>query len=217
MNAKQMSDLLTTHAAGVAQAGFEDPVECVRAISRAVPQARWQAAVCGEDETRIRILLTTPTAPAIVAGPLSLDPSRLAQSPARTRPWLDALWDGKERKWLRVEAATRSKGGDLLQVLVPAPQAARPLMQTPLRTAGFDESIAAALHVFDALEPLSGVQRAGTDWSLILRRPISWPHFLRTDLSAAFSPRAAHWALVLRDARVCALDFDGALWARCVS
>jgi hypothetical protein len=54
-------------------------------------------------------------------------------------------------------------------------------------------------------------------WTLVLERPLAWPLFLRCDVSAAFAPRAAQLSLILRDARLVALDFDGeALWARFV-
>jgi hypothetical protein len=84
--------------------------------------------------------------------------------------------------------------------------------------AAFAEPVASALKTFDALCPIAEVRRgkAGA-WTLVLSRPVAWPLFLRCDLSAAFTPGAAQWSLVLRDARVAALDFDGeALWARCV-
>lgn len=89
----------------------------------------------------------------------------------------------------------------------------------PFRAADFDEPVASALAAFDALAGIAAVERAPGDpgWTLVLRRPLAWPLFLRCDLAASFAPRAAALTLLLRDARVVALDFDGeALWARCV-
>ena len=62
---------------------------------------------------------------------------------------------------------------------------------------------------------MGAVRRSGVEWSLLLERPLPWPLFLRCDLSAAFQPRASQFSLLLRDAGIVALDFDGeALWAR---
>jgi hypothetical protein len=81
----------------------------------------------------------------------------------------------------------------------------------------FAEPVASALKAFDGLAPISEVRFAAKGrWTLILARPLAWPLFLRCDLSAAYASRAAQLSLVLRDARVDALEFDGeALWARC--
>lgn len=83
--------------------------------------------------------------------------------------------------------------------------------------AAFAEPVASALKAFDGLAPISEVRFAAKGrWTLILSRPLAWPLFLRCDLTAAFAPRAAQLSLVLRDARIDALEFDGeALWARC--
>lgn len=81
----------------------------------------------------------------------------------------------------------------------------------------FAEPVAAALKAFDALSPIAEVRAASKGrWTLVLARPLPWPLFLRCDLSSAFAPRAAQISLILRDAPVAALEFDGeALWARC--
>lgn len=81
----------------------------------------------------------------------------------------------------------------------------------------FAEPVASALKDFDALAPVAEVRAAPKGrWTLILARPLPWPLFLRCDLSAAYAPRAAQLSLILRDARIDALEFDGeALWARC--
>lgn len=83
--------------------------------------------------------------------------------------------------------------------------------------AAFAEPIASALKVFHALAPIAEVQFAPKGrWTLILARPLPWPLFLRCDVAAAFAPRAAWLTLILRDAPVTALEFDGeALCAWC--
>lgn len=81
----------------------------------------------------------------------------------------------------------------------------------------FAEPVASALKAFDALAPVARVLSAPKGrWTMVLARPLPWPLFLRCDVSAAFAPRAAQISLILRDAPVSALEFDGeALWARC--
>lgn len=89
----------------------------------------------------------------------------------------------------------------------------------PFKAADFEEPIASALKAFDALAKIASVERrpGRPGWTLVLAKPLAWPLFLRCDLAASFAPRAAPLSLILRDARVAALDFDGeALWARCV-
>ena len=83
--------------------------------------------------------------------------------------------------------------------------------------AAFAEPVASALKAFHALSPVARVRAAPKGrWTLELERPLPWPLFLRCDVSAAFAPRAAQLSLILRDAPVSALEFDGeALWARC--
>lgn len=92
-----------------------------------------------------------------------------------------------------------------------------PVVGSRFSASSFAEPVGSALKAFDALCPVGAV-RAGPKgrWTLLLERPLAWPLFLRADLAAAFAPRAAQLTLVLRDARVAALEFDGeALWARC--
>lgn len=113
------------------------------------------------------------------------------------------------------------RGGDGFEVKVARRSGAPARAPAPRRfsAADFAEPIASALKTFDALASISDVRRArgGAAWTLILAKPLPWPLFLRCDLSAAFAPRAAQLSLILRDARVIALDFDGeALWARFV-
>lgn len=83
----------------------------------------------------------------------------------------------------------------------------------------FPAPIDEALRVFDALAPVESM-RVGPKgaWTLEFRRPLAWPLFLRCDLAASFVPKASALTVVLRDANVVALDFDGeALWARFVA
>ena len=83
--------------------------------------------------------------------------------------------------------------------------------------AALAEPVGSALKAFDGLSPIASVRHASRGrWTLFLARPLPRTLFLRADLSAAFVPFAAQLALVLRDAGVGALEFDGeALWARC--
>ncbi|WP_158247349.1 hypothetical protein, partial [Pseudomonas sp. FW306-02-H05-AA] len=63
----------------------------------------------------------------------------------------------------------------------------------------FEEPVASALAVLHSLHPVAAVERrAGGAWTLHLAKSVPWPLFLRCDLAAAFSPRAAQLALVLR-------------------
>ncbi|MDE2141270.1 MAG: hypothetical protein KGL74_08035 [Elusimicrobia bacterium] len=122
----------------------------------------------------------------------------LQESIAEGREWEGALRGG-EAPLLRVEAPARERGG------------------RPFSARDFEEPVASALKAFHALEPIAAVRfgRGGGSWTLILERPAPWPLFLRCDLAASFAPRAAQLSLLLRDARVTALEFDGeALWAR---
>ena len=86
----------------------------------------------------------------------------------------------------------------------------------PFRASAFEEPVASALAAFHALAPVAAIRvPASGGWTLELERPLAWPLFLRCDLAASFTPRAAQLSLILRDARIAALDFDGeALWAR---
>jgi hypothetical protein len=113
------------------------------------------------------------------------------------------------------------RGGDAFEVKV-ARRSAAPARGPAARrfsAADFAEPVASALKTFDALAPIAEVrrERGAAGWTLVLAKPLPWPLFLRCDVSAAFAPRAAQLSLILRDARVIALDFDGeALWARFV-
>jgi len=116
--------------------------------------------------------------------------------------------------WEDAEGATEvsARGGAPWTLRASAPKRAPRRHFSPR---DFEEPVASALAAFDALCPVAAVARAGAGWTLVLEKPLPWPLFLRCDLAAAFAPRAAQLALILRDARVVALDFDGeALWAR---
>jgi hypothetical protein len=107
------------------------------------------------------------------------------------------------------------RGGER-PVLILRPRDGKAGKTRPFSPTAFDEPIATALKDFQALAPVASVRVApGGAWTMILKRPLAWPLFLRCDVAASFAPRAAQLSLVLRDARVVALDFDGeALWAR---
>ena len=107
------------------------------------------------------------------------------------------------------------KGGDAPALRVGPPT--RAAAGKPFSKRDFAEPIASALAVFHALAPIASVRfaKGGASWTLALAKPLAWPLFLRLDLAASFVPRADQLSLLLRDARVTALEFDGeALWAR---
>lgn len=110
---------------------------------------------------------------------------------------LDAAWDPRSGAWLYKKTG--------------APKG----RAVPFRAKDFAAPVDEALARFHRLCPVASVRRDGPRWTLNLERPLAWPLFLRCDLSAAFAPRASQLSLLLRDARIVALDFDGeALWAR---
>lgn len=110
---------------------------------------------------------------------------------------LDAGWDPRAGAWLfRRSGPPKGK-------------------LVPFRAKDFAAPVDEALARFHLLNPIASVRFEKDRWTLILERPLAWPLFLRCDLSAAFAPRASQLSLLLRDARIVALDFDGeALWAR---
>ena len=159
------------------------------------------ASFAGPRELAAAVAETAPAAEweiAICAGDAAL--LRLAQ---RSPDGLEAVWNSKTSRWLRA----------------PKPLSARNLVGKDFSAALFEEPVASALAAFDALAPIEEVRFAPDrpGWILILAAPLAWPLFLRCDVAAAFTPLAAALSLLLRDARVSALDFDGdALWARLI-
>jgi hypothetical protein len=220
MNARQALDFLAAAAACDPSGDFAPPARLVDAVAEAAPAAEWEAAVCGGAASTLRLSIRRAGAAgarAAIARILSIAEIDLIGEPAASRPWIETAWNAASGRWTAVEVSSRAGTGEALRVLAPKPGPQRALATRRFSTRAFAEPIAAALKTFDALEPIAAMQfasgRAG--WSLILARSLPWPLFLRRDLSAAFTPRAAQLSLLLRDARVVALDFDGeSLWAR---
>ncbi len=221
MNGRHLGETLAAFAACDATGSYDGIRELAASVSAALPVGEWEGAVSGGDAAALRVALRPcgdlGPARAAFARALDLPEAAFAGAPARSRAWVDARWDAKGGKWTAVTAAVRGAKGDTLKSLLGG--ADRALVTRPFRAKDFDEPVASALAVFHGLCPIAEVQsvRGGDGWTLVLAKPVPWPLFLRTDLSAPFVPRAAQLALILRDARVVALDFDGeALWARFV-
>lgn len=222
MNSVYARELLAAAAACDPASDYAGPREFVEALAAAAPACEWQAAFSGGTATALRLALRfcgdLAAARAAVARILPVDADALDVAPAAARPWLDAAWDAKTGTWTGVELARGAEGGDVLRSLAPKSGPEKKILSRRFSPADFEEPVAGALKNFAALEPVAAVQtvRGRPGWTLTLARPAAWPNFLRCDLAAAFVPRAAQLTLLLRDARVVALDFDGdALWARC--
>lgn len=207
MNAKHARDVLVAAAACDPGGSYDGPQALVAALAEALPEAEWELAVSGGDPSALRLGLRAcgelDAARAALAGVLSLDEARFAGAPQAGRSWVDARWDAKAGRW-----------GE-----IAVPSGARQIRAKRFAAADFEEPVASALKAFDELAEIATVQtQAGRPgWTMVLAKPLPWPLFLRCDLASSFAPRAAQLSLLLRDARVAALDFDGeALWARCV-
>jgi hypothetical protein len=115
-------------------------------------------------------------------------------------PWNGAAWSAASGRWKAFAAPGESR-------------------VRRFSADAFVEPIGSALAAFDALAPIAEIRDGdrGSAWTLALAEPLGWPRFLGCDLAAAFAPRAAALSLLLRDARLVALDFDGEeLWARLI-
>lgn len=221
MNGHHLREFLTATAACDAGGAYGGVQELAAEVSAALPVGEWEAAVRGGDASSLRVALRpcgdAAPARAAAARVLGVTEAALAGEPARSRAWLDARWDAKEGRWTRVLAAVRGPKGEALKTVLPETGATRPLSHARFSAAAFEEPVASTLAAFHRVSPVAAVQTAGEGWTLVLAKPLPWPLFLRSDLAAAFAPRAAQLSLILRDARVVALDFDGeALWARFV-
>lgn len=196
MNAVQLRALLSAAASGAPTEDFSGPHALVDAVAADTPDAAWRPAVCGASPSRLKLALVGADA---------------------ARPRLDALWDARKASWSAVEFARAAAPSAAARALLPAPAPERRRTSRAFSAAAFQEPVASALAAFHALEPVAAVitGQGANAWTLALARPLPWPSFLRCDLAAAFAPRAAPLSLLLRDARVVALDFDGEeLWAR---
>ena len=220
MNSRQVLDFLSAAAACDPSGDYAPPALLVGAVAEAAPAAEWEAAVCGDIASGLRLALRRSGAAGAreaLAGILAIEEAALLEEPAASRPWIEAAWNAASGRWTAVEISARAGAGEALRVLAPRPGSERALATRRFTPRAFAEPIAAALDSFDGLEPIAAMQvaagRAG--WRLILARPLPWPLFLRCDLAASFASRAAQLALLLRGACVVALDFDGeSLWAR---
>ncbi|MFI5345243.1 MAG: hypothetical protein ACHQ51_02600 [Elusimicrobiota bacterium] len=223
MNGRHLREYLVATAACDPGGSYGGIQELAETVSEALPVGEWEGAVRGGDPSALRAALRPcgdlARARAAYARVLKLPESAFAGEPARSRSWVDARWDAKAGKWSSVTVAVRGTRGDVLKTLLPEAGPVRPLTARRFSAKNFDEPVASALAAFAALAPVSSVQTVAGEpgWTLVLAKPLPWPLFLRTDLSASFVPRAAQLSLIIRDARVVALDFDGeALWARFV-
>gem|GEM_PF-2519312 len=223
MNPPHAKEFLAAAAACDPGGNYAGPRALVDSVASIMPGAEWQVAVRGGDASALRLGLLvcgdSAAGRAALARVLGVAAEDIVGEPASGRPWIDAAWDLSGGRWTSVERARAAKGVETLRQLLPKPGPERRLASRRFAAALFPEPIASGLEVFDALEKIGAVQSAaGRDgWTLTLARPVPWPRFLRCDVAAAFVPRAAQLSLLLRDARVAALDFDGdALWARLV-
>ena len=189
------------------------------ALAAALPDAEWEGAIRGDEPGTVRLAARgkpTPESRKAAAKALGLAPDALGSDAGSSEsPWLDARWDARSRQWRAVELGL--SGG--VRRLLPVSGPVRKLKSKPFKAKDFGEPSAAALAEFHALVPVRRViSTEGRDgWILELERFIPWPLFLRCDVSAAFTARASQLSLLLRDARVRAIEFDGeALWARFV-
>ena len=202
---------------------YAPPQNLVRAVAAAAPGAEWEGAVSGGDASAFRLLLRprgeTSAARSVAARMMGVPEKSLTGAAALRRPWLSAIWDGRGGAWKGLECAVRRGERDVVRPVLPVRGDERLVVRRKFSPAFFEAPIAGALEEFHALAPLAEVQTVSgrEGWSLRLARPLAWPHFLRCTAAAAFAPRAAQLSLLLRDAGVVALDFDGEdIWARFV-
>ncbi|NNN04368.1 MAG: hypothetical protein HKL90_00570 [Elusimicrobia bacterium] len=196
MNAVQLRAFLSTASAVAPAEDYSGPRALVDAVATNAPDAVWRLAACGASPSRLKLSLVGSDA---------------------AHPRLDALWDACKASWTAVDSARMDELPAAARALLPAAGPERRRTARAFSAAAFEEPVASALAAFHALEPVAAVltARRWDGWTLELARPLPWPRFLRCDLAAAFAPRAAALSLLLRDARVVALDFDGEeLWAR---
>ena len=196
MNAVQLRALLCAAAAGAPAEDYSGPRALVDAVAADAPDAAWRLAACAASPSRLKLALAGADA---------------------ARPRFDASWDARKASWTALDCARAEELPAAARALLPAPGPVRRRTSRAFSPAAFEEPVASALAAFHALESVAAVLRAprSNAWTLALARPLPWPRFLRCDLAAAFAPRAAALSLLLRDARVVALDFDGEeLWAR---
>jgi hypothetical protein len=223
VNATHAREFLTAAAACDAASDYSGPRELVDAVAPALPGAEWEFSFRGGDPASLRLGLLvcgdSASGRTALARALDVDEEDLVGEPAAGRPWVDASWDMAGGRWRTIETARADGRGAVLRVLRPKAGPPRRLVERPFSAAVFPEPIGSGLATFHALSPIRAVQSAPgrPGWTLALLRPLPWPLLLRCDVSAALAPRAAQLSLLLRDARVVALDFDGeALWARLV-
>ncbi|MFI5361197.1 MAG: hypothetical protein ACHQ49_04440 [Elusimicrobiota bacterium] len=222
MNAKALKDFLAAASACDPEASFSGPDELCAAVAEAAPGREWEIGVGAGAPPNLRLALRSPDGfdaalAAAAARALGVDAADIAGEPPAARPWLEAVWNSKSALWHSVDIGGRERRGDTVRRLRPKRESARTISDKDFKASFFAEPVASALAEFAALAPVERIQFAAgrPGWTLVLAAPLAWPLFLRCDVAAAFAPRAAELSLLLRDARVAALEFDGdALWAR---
>ena len=223
MNSFYCLSLLEAAAACDPSGVYAPAQELVRAVAAAAPGAEWEGAVRAGDASLLRLLLhpgiETSAVRPVAARLLGVAEKTLAGAAALRRPWLSALWDCRGGAWKELESAVRRGEREAVRPVLPVGGEERLVVRRKFSPECFAAPISGALAEFHSLAPLAEVQTiSGREgWSLRLARPLAWPHFLRCTAASAFAPRAAQLSLLLRDAGVVAVDFDGEdLWARFV-
>ena len=206
MNSFQTKEYLAAAAACDEAGRYADLAAFVDEITNILPDARWEGGICGAHRDKLGLTLMScadaPSARRALACLFGVPETQLhAHAPIGGR-WIDLRWD--------------LKAGKLASIRADAPEKLR----VRRFSAGlFDEPVSSALRNFSGLAPIATVETSpgSSGWRLNLKKPLAWPLFFRADVAAAFAPQAAHWALLLRDVRLTALEFDEeALWARFV-
>jgi len=181
---------------------------------------RWEVSVCGAGLNRVglRYFGTGDYAAWLKACQKAFGLSGGPDAPRDGSPWLAAAWDLNTGRWTSVRLSGGKKKAAAWDFAAGVSQPVRrELKPHPFKAGAFGEpTLDAALSDFHRLAPFSALSFEAPGWSLRLERPLRWPLFARSDLSAAFTPSSSQRALFLLDRSVTELSFDGeALWAHC--
>lgn len=222
----------------------KERIEWVKAVGACVPGSdvaemlaagealdgpgRWEVSVCGAGPHRagLRFFGTGDHAAWLAVARKALEfPGPGPDAPAEGFPWFAAAWDltTGRRTAVRLYGAARGAKADRVRAFAwdhaagGEPPARRALAPVRFRAGAFDEpALDRALEDFSRLSPFESLSVEAPGWTLRLARPLRWPLFARSDLSAAFTPASSQLALFLLDRSVTELSFDGeALWAHC--
>lgn len=225
MNAKERIEWVK--AVGACQPG-SDVSDLLAAGAALDGPGRWEVSVCGAGPHAVGLRFFGAGDHAAWRAACVKTFALHGAGPAAPRegfPWLSAAWDLRSgrRTSLRLcggAAGVKLKPGQSLAwdyaTAGGAPRR-RLLDPVPFKKGLFGEpALDGALEDFSRLSPLSSLSVEAPGWSLRLERPLRWPMFARSELSAAFTPSSSQLALFLLDRRVTELSFDGeALWAHC--